>query len=147
MSIIMTNRKRRDCFLTVYFPEVYPMGALTCSVVACSRLSDSGEGAKEKGARKAGWGGPPLLSPVSSRFFLVCAFSILRTRLSRCLEQASSVAKRSRIIVVAWRRHGRSNRLDIVNERPQYVFQDPRGNALLDHEGRRDHFSVTSPQL
>ena len=80
------------------------MGALTCSVGACWRLSDSGEGAKEKGTQKAGWGGrgPPLLSPVSFRcFFLVCTFSILRTRPSRCLEQASSVAKRSRIIVVA----------------------------------------------
>jgi len=150
MSIIMTKRKRRDCFLTVYFLEVYPMGALTCSVVACSRLSDSGEGAKEKGARKAEWGGPPLLSPVSPRFFfffLVCAFSIPRTRLSRCLEQASSVAKRSRIIVVAYRRHGWSTRLDIVNEGPQYFFQDPRGNALLGHEGHRDHFSVIFPQL
>ena len=75
MSIIMTKRKRRDCFLTVHFLEVYPIGALTCSVVACSRLSDSGEGAKEKGARKAGWGGPALLSPVSSRFFFLFALS------------------------------------------------------------------------
>lgn len=101
MSIIMAKRKRRDCFLTVYFLGVYPMGALTCSVVAYSRLSDSGEGAKEKGARKRGVGraAPPL--PSFLFFLLVCAFSILRTRLSRCLEQASTVAKRIRIIVVA----------------------------------------------
>ena len=53
------------------------MGALTCSVGACSRLSDSGEGAKEKGTQKAGWGGrgPPLLSPVSSRCFFLSALS------------------------------------------------------------------------
>ena len=50
MSIVTTKRKRRDCFLTVYFLEVYPMGALTCSVGACWRLSDSGKGAKEAGA-------------------------------------------------------------------------------------------------
>ena len=61
--------------------------------VACSRLSDSGEDAKEKGTRKVGGAGkrkrPPLLSPVSSPFyFRVCAFSIQRTRLSRSLEQA-----------------------------------------------------------
>ena len=37
------------------------MGALTCNFGACWRLSDSGEGAKEKGTQKAGWGwrGPP----------------------------------------------------------------------------------------
>ena len=46
------------------------------SSVACSRLSDSGEDAKEKGTRKV--------------YFRVCAFSIQRTRLSRSLEQAMS---------------------------------------------------------
>ena len=46
--------------------------------LACSRLSDSGEDAKEKGTRK-----------VSGAFyFRVCAFSIQRTRLSRSLEHA-----------------------------------------------------------
>ena len=60
-------------------------------MVACSRLSDSGEEAKEKGTRKVGGaerGGkkekgkrkgererPPLLSPVSSRFIFVFALS------------------------------------------------------------------------
>ena len=49
------------------------------SSVACSRLSDSGENAKEKGKRKV--------------YFRVCAFSIQRTRLSRSLEQAMSSVK------------------------------------------------------
>ena len=49
------------------------------SSVACSRLSDSGEDAKEKGTRKV--------------YFRVCAFSIQRTRLSRSLEQAMSSVK------------------------------------------------------
>ena len=50
--------------------------------VACSRLSDSGEAAKEKGTRKVGGAGkrkkegsPPPLSPVSSRFIFVFALS------------------------------------------------------------------------
>ena len=49
------------------------------SSVACSRLSDSGENAKEKGKRKV--------------YFGVCAFSIQRTRLSQSLEQAMSSVK------------------------------------------------------
>ena len=49
------------------------------SSVACSRLSDSGEDAKEKGTRKV--------------YFRVCAFSIQRTRLSRSPEQAMSSVK------------------------------------------------------
>ena len=49
------------------------------SSVACSRLSDSGEDAKEKGTRKV--------------YFRVCAFSIQRTRLSQSLEQAMSSVK------------------------------------------------------
>ena len=51
--------------------------------VACSRLSDGGEDAKEKGTRKVGGAGkrkgerapPPPLSPVSSRFIFVFALS------------------------------------------------------------------------
>ena len=50
--------------------------------VACSRLSDSGEDAKEKGTRKVGGegkrkkeGSPPPLSPVSSRFIFLFALS------------------------------------------------------------------------
>ena len=46
------------------------------SPVACSRLSGSGENAKEKSTRKV--------------YFRVCAFSIQRTRLSRSLELAMS---------------------------------------------------------
>ena len=47
------------------------------SSVACSRLSDSGEDAKEKGARKV--------------YFRVGAFSIQRTRLSRSLEHVQAM--------------------------------------------------------
>ena len=51
--------------------------------VACSRLSDGGEDAKEKGTRKVGGAGkrkgerapPPPFSPVSSRFIFVFALS------------------------------------------------------------------------
>ena len=53
-------------------------------LLACSRLSDCGEDAKEKGTRKVGG----ALSPVSTCFIFVFAFSIQRTRLSRSLEQA-----------------------------------------------------------
>ena len=59
--------------------------------IACSRLSDSGEDAKDKGTRKVGGAGkkPPLF-PVSSSFiFLIALFSIQRTLLSRTLEQAT----------------------------------------------------------
>ena len=66
--------------------------------VACSRLSDGGEDAKEKGTRKVGGVGkrkgerasavPALLSFLPF-YFRVCAFSIQRTRLSRSLEQAT----------------------------------------------------------
>ena len=44
------------------------MGALTCSFGACWRLSDSGEGAKEKGTQKAGWGGAGAGRPSSPQF-------------------------------------------------------------------------------
>ena len=54
--------------------------------IACSRLSDSGEDAKEKGTRKVGGAGK---SPRSSHFPPVCAFSIQWTLLSRSLEQAT----------------------------------------------------------
>ena len=55
------------------------------SSLACSRLSDSGEDAKEKG------------------HFCVCAFSIQRTRLSRSLEQArSSPASRPECRDLPW---------------------------------------------
>ena len=60
------------------FPALY-----TVFSVACSRLSDSGEDAKEKGTRKDGGarkrkgerGSVAPLSPVSSRFIFVFAFS------------------------------------------------------------------------
>ena len=45
--------------------------------VACSRLSDNAEDAKEKGTRDVLY------------YFRVCAFSIQRTRLSRSLEKAN----------------------------------------------------------
>ena len=51
------------------------------TMVACSRLSDTGEDAKEKGTRKVGGAekrekeGPPPLSPVSSRVIFVFALS------------------------------------------------------------------------
>ena len=54
--------------------------------LACSRLSDSGEDAKEKGTRKVGKKkkGRESFLPF---YFRVSAFSIQRTRLSRSLEQ------------------------------------------------------------
>ena len=82
---------------------VYTSTAASRTVLhlACSRLSDSGEDAKEKGTRKVGGTGKrkkegresfaapaiPSLLPFYSR---VCALSILfqRTRLSRSLKQA-----------------------------------------------------------
>ena len=57
-------------------------GSRVYKVLACSRLSDSGEDTKVKGTRKVGWAGkkekgrePPLLSPVSSRFIFVFELS------------------------------------------------------------------------
>ena len=47
---------------------------LVISILACSRLSDSGEDAKEKGTRKGSEGGP-LLSHLSSRFIFVFILS------------------------------------------------------------------------
>ena len=58
-------------------PQTRPIGDGVITKVACSRLSDSGEDAKES------WRGSFLLF-----HFRVCAFSIQRTRLSRSLEQA-----------------------------------------------------------
>ena len=51
------------------------LGNLGGVVLACSRLSDSGEDAKVKGTRKFGGAkkGKPLLSSVSSRFTFVFA--------------------------------------------------------------------------
>ena len=70
------------------------------SSVACSRLSDSGEDAKEKGTRKVGGAGKrggkkegrtaPSLPSCLPFYFGVCAFSIQQTRISRSLEQASA---------------------------------------------------------
>ena len=65
--------------------------------VACSRLSDSGEDAKEKGTRKVGRAGKrkkegrvsPALPSFLPFYFRVCAFSIQRTQLSRSLVQAT----------------------------------------------------------
>ena len=53
------------------------LGNLGGIVLACSRLSDSGEDAKVKGKRKVGGAkkGKPLLSPVSSRFTFVFTLS------------------------------------------------------------------------
>ena len=47
---------------------------LVISILACSRLSDSGEDAKEKGTRKGSEGGP-LPSHLSSRFIFVFILS------------------------------------------------------------------------
>ena len=67
-------------------------------ILACSRLSDSGEDGKVKGARKVGGGGGgekgkkeaafplPSLLPF---YFRVSAFSIQLTRTTRSLEQAN----------------------------------------------------------
>ena len=65
------------------------LGNLGGIVLACSRLSDSGEDAKVKGTRKVGGAkkGKPLLYPVSSRFTFVLSLSLL----SRSLEQARVV--------------------------------------------------------
>ena len=72
-------------------------------ILACSRLSDSGEDAKEKGTRKVGGAGKrkkegrdaaPALPSFLPFYFRVCAFSIQRTRLSRSLEQAIPVDER-----------------------------------------------------
>ena len=53
------------------------LGNLRGVVLACSRLSDSGEDAKVKGTRKFGGAkkGKPLLSSVSSRFTFVFVLS------------------------------------------------------------------------
>ena len=53
------------------------LGNLGGVLLACSRLSDSGEDAKVKGTRKVGGAkkGKPLLSSVSSRFTFVFALS------------------------------------------------------------------------
>lgn len=66
-------------------------------ILACPRLSDSGEEGKVKGARKNGGGGggrkkekgSPLSSPQSPLYFRVSAFSIQLTRTTRSLEQAN----------------------------------------------------------
>ena len=72
------------------------MSVLTvCPYLACSRLSESGEEAKEKGTRKVGGAGKrkrfPVFFSVSPRFIFVFALSsIQRTRQSRSMEQAQS---------------------------------------------------------
>ena len=74
------------------------LSTLSASKIACSRLSDCGEDAKVKGMRKVGGAGkkgkrkPPLLSPVSSPFIFVFAFSQFSEPdyLRRSLEQATS---------------------------------------------------------
>ena len=52
--------------------------------LACSRLSDSREDAKEKGTRKVSGAGKSFLP----FYFRVCAFSLQPTRLTWSLEQA-----------------------------------------------------------
>ena len=54
--------------------------------LACCRLSDSGEDAKEWGTRKVGGAGKR--KSFLPFYFRVCAFSIQRTRLSKSLQQA-----------------------------------------------------------
>ena len=67
MSIVTTKRKRRDCFLTVYFLEVYPMAPLLV-VLEPVRGSQIVGKARKRRARAA----PPLPS------FLPLFFSGLR---------------------------------------------------------------------
>ena len=62
-----------------------------CASVACSRLLDSGEDVKVKGARKRGRIGKKEKGrSFLSFYFYVCAFSIQHTRLSRSLEEANA---------------------------------------------------------
>ena len=61
----------------IYMLRLLENDRKTSFLMACSRLSDSGEDAKEKGTRKVPF------------YFRVCAFSIQRTRLSRSLQQAT----------------------------------------------------------
>ena len=98
--ILMTkNSFSQNRFCTLPYFE-------TGGIVACSRLSDSGEvwksgeDRKVKGAQKRGVGGkkrkrkgerPTPLTPVSSWFFCVRTFLILRTRLSQSLEQVRGI--------------------------------------------------------
>ena len=68
------------------------LGNLGGVVLACSRLSDSGEDAKVKGTRKVRWRGEkgeaPSLPSFLPFYFRLRAFSIQRAQLSRSLEQA-----------------------------------------------------------
>ena len=57
--------------------------------LACSRLSDSGEDAKEKGTRKVGGAEKTVLPSFLPFYFRFCAFTIQRTRLSQSLEQVT----------------------------------------------------------
>ena len=81
--------------------------SIASSTRKCSRLLDSGEEAKVKNAWKVGGAGkrkkegrqsfrppPPALPSFLMLYFRVCAFSIQRTQLSRCLEQANTQRKR-----------------------------------------------------
>ena len=74
---------------TVMFHGTTSNYYLVISILACSRLSDSGEDAKEKGREKVAERAPPLPTFLPF-YFCVWAFSIQRTRLSRSLEQAIS---------------------------------------------------------
>ena len=62
-------------YLAFCFLDRYSRSYQVHSRVACPRLSDSGENAKEKGARKVGEAGKSFLP----FYFRVCAFSIQRT--------------------------------------------------------------------
>ena len=71
-----------------------------CSVIACPRLSDSGEDAKVKGTRKVGGSEKrkrkktaPSLPSFLPFYFRLRAFAIQRALLFRSLEQASSIMK------------------------------------------------------
>ena len=67
------------------------LGNLGGIVLACSRLSDSGEDAKVKGTRKVRWRGEkgeaPSLPSFLPFYFRLRAFSIQRAQLSRSLFQ------------------------------------------------------------
>ena len=69
------------------------LGNLGGVVLACSRLSDSGEDAKVKGTRKVRWRGEkgeaPSLPSFLPFYFRLRAFSIQRAQLSRTLEKVT----------------------------------------------------------
>ena len=75
--IIKVLRRNTPYGNIIYMLRLLENDRKTSFLMACSRLSDSGEDAKEKGTRKVPF------------YFRVCAFSIQRTRLSRSLQQAT----------------------------------------------------------